>query len=185
MTVTSAAVTAGQECLRIPMRSDDTCGPEIEIDLNLPPDLNFNLDLLYGFLQKDPAPALTFYGGEPLLRADLIERIVCEAPVQRFMMQTNGVLLDRLHPDIINRFSTILVSLDGRESLTDANRGTGTYRKVIENIKKIRHNGYRHRAHCPYDRKREFGHCRWSPLACRQPGFFLFIYTLATGCKFC
>jgi MoaA/NifB/PqqE/SkfB family radical SAM enzyme len=78
-------------------RSDDTSDPEIEIDLNLPPDLNFNLDLLYGFLQKDPAPALTFYGGEPLLRADLIERIVCEAPVQRFMMQTNGVLLDRLH----------------------------------------------------------------------------------------
>ena len=96
------------------------------------------------FYRKIPHLHLTFYGGEPLLRADLIERIVCEAPVQRFMMQTNGVLLDRLHPDIINRFSTILVSLDGRESLTDANRGTGTYRKVIENIKKIRHNGYRH-----------------------------------------
>jgi uncharacterized protein len=124
--------------------SDDTSDQQIEIDLHLPPDLNFNLDLLYDFLQKDPAPTLTFYGGEPLLRADLIERIVCEAPVQRFMMQTNGVLLDRLHPDIINRFSTILVSLDGRESLTDANRGTGTYRKVIENIKLIRNNGYRH-----------------------------------------
>ena len=123
---------------------NDTSTPQIEIDSHLPPDLNFNLDLLYDFLQKDPTPTLTFYGGEPLLRADLIERIMREAPVQRFMMQTNGVLLDRLYPEIINRFSTILVSLDGREGLTDANRGSGTYRKVIENVKKIRCNGYRH-----------------------------------------
>ena len=38
------------------------------------------------------------------------------------MIQTNGLLLDRLAPDIVNRFSTILVSLDGREALTDENR---------------------------------------------------------------
>jgi putative peptide-modifying radical SAM enzyme len=116
--------------------------PPIEIDPNLPPELDISLDLLYGFLQKDPAPTLTFYGGEPLLRSDLIARIIQEAPVQQFMLQTNGLLLDRLLPAIINRFSTILVSLDGMEDLTDANRGAGTYRKVMENIKKIRHSGY-------------------------------------------
>jgi uncharacterized protein len=116
--------------------------PQIEIDPLLPPELNFSLDLLYGFLQKDPAPALTFYGGEPLLRADLIDRIVREAPVKQFMIQTNGLLLDKLTPEIISRFSTILVSLDGPEMLTDANRGAGTYRKVMENIKKICVNGY-------------------------------------------
>ncbi len=124
--------------------SHDSDTPQIEIDPCLPPELNVNLDLLYGFLNKDPDPVLTFYGGEPLLRTDLIEKIVLDAPVQRFMIQTNGLLLDRLCPDIINRFSTILVSLDGREGLTDANRGEGTYRKVMENIKKIRHNGYTH-----------------------------------------
>ncbi|MGA2913877.1 MAG: TIGR04084 family radical SAM/SPASM domain-containing protein [Methanoregula sp.] len=122
--------------------SKDKAEPQIEIDPHLPPELNVSLDLLYGFLEKDPAPTLTFYGGEPLLRADLIDRIVREAPVQQFMIQTNGLLLDRLFPEIINRFSTILVSLDGREGLTDANRGAGTYRKVMENIKKIRHDGY-------------------------------------------
>jgi putative peptide-modifying radical SAM enzyme len=125
-----------------PDGSNDISAPQIKIDPRIPPELNFNLDLLYGFLQKDPAPTLTFYGGEPLLRADLIDRIVREAPVQRFMMQTNGLLLGRLSPEIISRFATILVSLDGREALTDANRGAGTYRKVMENIKKIRHNGY-------------------------------------------
>ena len=125
-----------------PDESTDKRTPPIEIDPHLPPELDVNLDLLYDFLHKDPSPTLTFYGGEPLLRADLIDRIVREAPVQRFMMQTNGILLDRLSPEILNRFITILVSIDGREGLTDANRGAGTYRKVMENIKKIRHNGY-------------------------------------------
>jgi putative peptide-modifying radical SAM enzyme len=121
---------------------DDPTVPLVEIDPALPSELDFDLDLLYNFLKKDPASTLTFYGGEPLMRADLINTIVKEAPVQRFMMQTNGILLDRLASQIINRFSTILVSLDGNEALTDANRGAGTYRTVIENIKRIRHNGY-------------------------------------------
>jgi sulfatase maturation enzyme AslB (radical SAM superfamily) len=123
---------------------DDPDTAPIEIDHFLSSELDFDLSLLYNFLKKDPSATLTFYGGEPLMRTDLISTIVQNAPVQRFMMQTNGVLLDQLYPEIINRFSTILVSLDGREDHTDANRGAGTYRKVIENIKKISHNGYRH-----------------------------------------
>jgi putative peptide-modifying radical SAM enzyme len=125
-----------------PQESSEKRTQQIEIDPHIPPELNINPELLYAFLQKDPTPTLTFYGGEPLLRADLITRIVREAPVQRFMLQTNGILLEQVWPEIINRFSTILVSLDGREDLTDANRGTGTYLKVMENIKKIRHEGF-------------------------------------------
>lgn len=112
------------------------------IDENLPVDLNYDLDTLYAFLRKDPDPTLTFYGGEPLLRADVIEKIVREAPVRRFMMQTNGILLDRLPPDILNRFSTILVSLDGTRELTDACRGAGVYDRVMENVRTIRAQGY-------------------------------------------
>jgi uncharacterized protein len=112
------------------------------IDENLPVELDFDLNVLYNFLRKDPFPTLTFYGGEPLLRADLIERIVREAPVQRFMMQTNGILLDRLPAEIVNRFSAILVSLDGKRELTDANRGDGVYNRVMRNIRQIRSAGY-------------------------------------------
>ncbi len=137
----------------------DKTVPQFEIDPHLPPELDISLDLLYGFLKKDPAPTLTFYGGEPLLRSDLIERIIREAPVKQFMLQTNGLLLDQLLPAIVNRFSTILVSLDGREGLTDANRGAGTYRKVMENIKKIRYNGYNRELNCPDDRNRELRYC--------------------------
>jgi uncharacterized protein len=114
----------------------------VEIDEHVPLELEFDPELLYAFLRRDPAPTLTFYGGEPLLRADLIERIVRESPVQRFMMQTNGMMLDRLPAEIVNRFTTMLVSLDGRKSLTDANRGEGVYDRVMKNVRLIRKNGY-------------------------------------------
>jgi uncharacterized protein len=124
-----------------PVEKDDPSS-RVEIDPTLPSELDVNLDLLYDFLKKDPECTLTFYGGEPLMRADLINTIVKDAPVHRFMMQTNGILLDRLDPLIINRFSTILVSIDGNEALTNANRGRGTYRAIINNVKRISQNGY-------------------------------------------
>ena len=141
-TVTSAARYSRAKAFE----DEDAEGPDavpVEIDGDLPPDLSYDTALLYDFLARDPSPTVTFYGGEPLMRRDLVERIVREAPVQRFMIQTNGLLLDHLAPDIVNRFSTILVSLDGREALTNENRGAGVFSRVISNVKKIRANGYR------------------------------------------
>jgi len=117
-------------------------GEDVEIDPALPIELDYDLRILYDFLRKDPSVTLTFYGGEPLLRADLINRIVREAPVKRFMLQTNGLLLDRLDPEIVSRFTTILVSLDGREELTNKNRGDGVYRRVMAQVQKLRTNGF-------------------------------------------
>lgn len=112
------------------------------IDRNTPVELDYDLEILYRFLKKDPDATLTFYGGEPLLRSDLIEKIVADAPVERFMVQTNGILLDRLRPDTVNRFATILISLDGRKDLTDAGRGEGVYDRVMANVRRIRANGH-------------------------------------------
>jgi len=113
----------------------------VEIDPDLPAELSVDLSELYRFLGRDPSPTLTFYGGEPLLRADIIGKMVQEAP-GRFMIQTNGLLLNRLPPGIVNRFSTILISIDGPEELTDAHRGKGTYRSVMDNAKRILSEGY-------------------------------------------
>ncbi|WML67150.1 MAG: hypothetical protein METHP_00639 [Methanoregula sp. SKADARSKE-2] len=131
-------------CRARAFQSSEEKGEEviIEIDSALPVELSVELPVLYKFLKRDPAPTLTFYGGEPLLRADLITTMVSDAPVSRFMIQTNGLLLDRLPPEIVNRFSTILVSLDGPEGLTDGNRGPGVYRKVMDNVRLIRSNGF-------------------------------------------
>jgi uncharacterized protein len=104
--------------------------------------LDYNLDTLYSFLRLDPYSTVTFYGGEPLLKTDIIRKIMDEAPAQRYMLQTNGLLLDHLEPEYMNRFATILISIDGPEALTDNHRGHGTYRKVMENVRKTIDNGF-------------------------------------------
>ncbi len=113
---------------------EDEVSGRLELDLGLPPDLDLDLDILDGFLSKDPDAVLTFYGGEPLLRDDLIRRIMDREPVKRYMIQTNGLRLDRLEPEYLRRFETILVSLDGSPGLTDRNRGEGVYARVIRNL---------------------------------------------------
>ena len=42
----------------------------------------------------------------------------------------------------MNRLTTIFVSIDGTEKLTDYYRGKGVYKNVIENIKTVRKNGF-------------------------------------------
>jgi len=85
---------------------------------------------------------LTFYGGEPLLCKNEIRQIMDLAKPQHFMIQTNGLLFDKLEPEYVNRFHTILVSLDGNEEITDYYRGLGTFRKVVDNLRLIVQNGF-------------------------------------------
>lgn len=114
---------------------------DYEIDYSLPSEITYNISQLKDFLEKDSA-TLIFYGGEPLLRREKIREIMDGVRAERFMIQTNGTLLDRLEPDYVNRFHTILVSVDGDEEITDHNRGKGTYRKVIENLRLLRMRGF-------------------------------------------
>ncbi|MFB3888033.1 MAG: TIGR04084 family radical SAM/SPASM domain-containing protein [Candidatus Bathyarchaeia archaeon] len=116
---------------------------DFELDYALPKAASYDLSLLAEFCAKDPDCVLTFYGGEPLLRADLIKRAMDAAKPKHWMIQTNGLLLHRLPPEYVNRFHTILVSVDGDEALTDHYRGKGTFRRVIDNLKLIKRNGFR------------------------------------------
>ena len=116
---------------------------EIEVDYGLPKKVNYNVESLAGFCRKDPDCVLTFYGGEPLLCTDKIKQVMDRVKAKLFMIQTNGLLLDKLEPKYVNRFHTILVSIDGEEALTDYYRGHGTFRKVINNLKLIKQNGFR------------------------------------------
>ncbi|MCU0629087.1 MAG: TIGR04084 family radical SAM/SPASM domain-containing protein [Methanoregulaceae archaeon] len=117
---------------------DDNC----TLDMNIPLELAYDLSDLYSFLSNDPSPCITFYGGEPLIRADLVREIMDHAPVSRFMVQTNGLLLDAVGQEYLNRMETILVSVDGPEDLTDYHRGKGTFRRVVTQIKALRNRGY-------------------------------------------
>lgn len=121
---------------------DEDFGDNIEVDYGLPRKVNYGVDLLDAFCKKDSECVLTFYGGEPLLGIDMLRQIMDKVSPKHFMIQTNGLLLDRLEPKYVNRFHTILVSIDGEEALTDYYRGAGTFRKVINNLRLIKKNGF-------------------------------------------
>jgi uncharacterized protein len=114
----------------------------VAVDDDLPVDLAVDPGQLCDFLRKDPEAALTFYGGEPLLRLDLIREIVARAPVRSFLIHTNGLLLDQIEPELAERFDTILVSIDGPPALTDANRGEGVFAQVTKNLRNLVSSGY-------------------------------------------
>jgi uncharacterized protein len=116
---------------------------DFDVDYALPRKANYDFDLLAKFCSKDPESILTFYGGEPLLCIKEIKQIMDSVKSRHFMIQTNGLLLEKLEPEYVNRFHTILVSIDGDESLTDYYRGLGTFRKVIDNVKLIAQNTFR------------------------------------------
>jgi uncharacterized protein len=122
---------------------EDSSEKGIAIDPDLPTELSVSLPALYHFLSQDMDGVLTFYGGEPLMRPDLVREIIHNAPVNRYMLQTNGTLLHTLEPEDLRKFETILVSIDGPKWLTDANRGAGTYRSVVDNLVNICEKGYK------------------------------------------
>lgn len=122
---------------------DEDFGDDIEIDYDLPRQINYDIKALGKFCEKDPECVLTFYGGEPLLAIDKLRQIMDNVTPKHFMIQTNGLLLDKLEPKYIDHFHTMLVSIDGEEALTDYYRGKGTFSKVIDNLKLIMRNGFR------------------------------------------
>jgi uncharacterized protein len=93
-----------------------------------------------------PRPILCFYGGEPLLRLDLIldsMRLARELrPECRFGITTNGYLLDAdTFLAIRNYDPDIHISLDGPAEINDRNRVTAgktqTFAVVYRNLKRI------------------------------------------------
>jgi len=125
------------------MEDTDEDFSDFEIDYSLPRKISYDVELLGRFCRHDPDCVLTFYGGEPLLCIDEIKQIMDKVKAKHFMIQTNGLLLDRLGTEHANRFHTILVSIDGDEELTDYYRGTGTFRKVIDNLKVLKQGGFK------------------------------------------
>jgi len=96
---------------------------------------------------KDKPVSVIFYGGEPLLEIDFVKEVMDSQKehktVKNWLIQTNGVLLDKLPKQYTNKFHTILVSIDGGREQTNKNRGEGTWEKVTSNLKLITKNVYK------------------------------------------
>jgi len=113
-----------------------------EVDYSLPSEISYDIELLIKFCEKDSEPVLIFYGGEPMLRIEKIKQIMDAVRAKHFVIQTNGLHLNKLEPEYMNKLSSIFVSIDGDEELTNYYRGKGVYQRIIKNVKLIRRNGF-------------------------------------------
>lgn len=114
--------------------------------------LRKSIDFLASHSSQSDNLHIGFYGGEPLLRFDLIQEAfsyIKEKLTEKrisYSMTTNGVLLsgDVLKTMVENDVA-IQVSFDGPEEIHDRNRrniyGTGSFQKVIANLEQI-YNSY-------------------------------------------
>src|SRR5659263_749432 len=75
---------------------------------SLPREIRYSIDDLKKFISLDETPILEFYGGEPLLRIETLEHIMDSIP-ERFVIQTNGLLLNKLKSHYLKKFHSILV----------------------------------------------------------------------------
>jgi uncharacterized protein len=123
--------------------------PESEIKfVSTPTTPTYSPKELAKFLSKDNDKPISiiFYGGEPLMNIPFIKKIMGSKEigkvVDNFLIQTNGTLLHQLPKEYVNKFYTILVSIDGGKKTTNKNRGEGTFEKVINNLKLIKKNGF-------------------------------------------
>lgn len=92
--------------------------------------------------------AVGFYGGEPLLRIDLIRKIIgyielnCETSKGfRWNMTTNAVLLDKYMDFLVEKQFNLLISLDGNEyhdSYRSNHNGDSSFNRVVHNIRLLR-----------------------------------------------
>ena len=88
---------------------------------------------------------INFFGGEPLLKFDLIKKIVSDNLDNgdlEFRLSTNGTLLDKVKLEFIkNHNITFALSIDGNEKQHNFNRryndNSGSYLDVIENLQDI------------------------------------------------
>ena len=115
----------------------------LAIDYSIPSSVTYETGVLRKFLEQDSSdPVLIFYGGEPLLKINRLKETMDAIPNAHFVIQTNGLLLDRLDSDYLNRLDSIFVSFDGDEALTDYYRGRGTYKRVRNNLRNVRERGF-------------------------------------------
>jgi uncharacterized protein len=104
-------------------------------------ELKYDIDQLAAFIDTHLAGKevyVTFYGGEPTLNRDMMDKVMRRFPQFRYQLQTNGTLLDSLPDWMLHRLSNILVSIDGGERTTDGYRGRGVWRQVLKNVAHVR-----------------------------------------------
>lgn len=96
-------------------------------------------------VEGTPGLVLDFIGGEPLLRAGLIDEIICYAQAEAYRRQhpwfgatsyaisTNGDLYMTPEAQALTKWARmeIMITIDGPEDVHDEQRGAGSYARVM------------------------------------------------------
>jgi uncharacterized protein len=108
------------------------------------------IELFMAHNQDTAEPALTFYGGEPLLALPLLKKIVDYLKRNytrnvRMNLTTNGTLLFEEAARFLKENDiAIVVSLDGPKDIHDSMRvyanGTGTFEVILHNLRNLKKN---------------------------------------------
>jgi len=137
----------GSRCRYCYEKSQEEFGEKLnerfQFDFSSPCDSELDVRQLKEFISKDNNPHIIFYGGEPLMNIEKMKEIMDALPDVKYYMQTNGKFLDKLPKEYMNKFSKILISIDGDKERTDFNRGEGTYDLIIKNLELIRQSGFK------------------------------------------
>ena len=107
----------------------------------MPEKIKYSMEEIKNFIEKDNDAIVAFYGGEPLLKADLVKKML-NLPAKRFVLQTNGFFIEKLD-NYIHRFDAILLSIDGRKEITDFYRCKGCYDKVMNALNFLKKKKYK------------------------------------------
>ncbi len=106
-------------------------------------DIDYDINKLIEFLNKDKNLSLHLYGGEPLLAIDKIKTILTKTNPNHVNLQTNGLLLNNLNPTILEKLNVISISIDGNEEITNSFRGKEVYSNILTQVNKLKNDGYK------------------------------------------
>lgn len=78
-------------------------------------------------------------GGEPLLRRDVIDKAALHENIL-FPIFTNGVFLGEKYLELYDKHRNLLpiISIEGDEEVTDARRGKGVYRRIMDSVNMLK-----------------------------------------------
>ena len=109
----------------------DYCGGSFPAKY-VPYAVMYDVKKLKALIEADPKATVIFYGGEPLANPKFIMEVMDNVRARRFGIQTNGTLYRLLPERYWRRMNVALISVDGREEVTDKHRGKGVYRRALE-----------------------------------------------------
>jgi len=107
----------------------------------VPWNVRYDLGKLKRMVEADPEATVIFYGGEPLSNPRFIVNFMDMVKADRYGIQTNGTMVRLLPERYWRRMDVALLSIDGREEVTDKHRGRGIHDRVVANAKYLRELG--------------------------------------------